>query len=130
VDAEAARLATERRQAEPRAARAAKERQRAEKRARSQAAARVEAEERAAQPARPDRRPWAGVAVVIALALVAGFWPGVFSPEKEPIIEPKAASMVVPKAKPKAEPESSDLPFRLKFDQDVDAFAARVKDKE
>jgi hypothetical protein len=86
-------------------------------------------EERAAQPVRPDRRPWAGGAVVIALVLVAGFWSGMFSAEKEPIKEPAKALIAVPAA-PKTEPEPGNPPFQLKLDRDADAFAARVKDRE
>jgi len=86
----------------------------------------VKAEEGAAQPVRKHRRPLAVVAVVIAVALIAGFWPAMFSPEKEPPRQ-AAAGLV---AQPAPEPAARDGSLQLRIDQDADAFAARVREKE
>jgi hypothetical protein len=98
LDAEAARLATERGEVESRAA-------------------------RAAQPAAGKRRPWMGMAAVMVLLLIAGFWSGRFYSEKNLTRETETESKVALRT----EPESSRPPFQLRLDRDVDAFAARVK---
>jgi len=115
----AAALAAERARAEESAAQLAIVR--ADLRAQSQAAARVKTEERAMQPAQHERRPWAGMAAVIALVLVAGVWFGDFASEKEPMKETKAA--------PKPEPQPGNMPSQLRLDRDADGFAARVKNR-
>jgi hypothetical protein len=96
LDAEAARLAAERRAVESRAA-------------------------HAARPAPGKRRPWIGMAAVMVLLLISGFWSGMFYSEKNLTRETES------KVAPKTEPESSKPPFQLRLDRDVDAFAARVK---
>jgi hypothetical protein len=126
ADAEAARLAIARRQAEARAGREESERKRAEERARTQATARVKAEQDAAPPVRKHRRTLAAVAVAVGVALIAGFWPAAFPPEQAPPRKAAGVSM----APPAPEPAERGGSLQLRFDQDVDAFAARVREKE
>ena len=109
-------------EAEAEAALATREREERGMPPRAEFTARTKAEERATQPAWPNRGPWVGAAVVIGLALAAGFWSGMFSAEREPIRE----TMNEPNAVPKTDPESGNPSFQLKFDRDMGAFAARV----
>ncbi len=92
----------------------------------AEAAAREKAEAAGAQPPRQDRRVLAGAAVAIAVALAAVFWGILFVPQKDAAKEPGVAAS----APQVLQAETRGGSLRLKLDQDTDAFAARVREKE
>jgi hypothetical protein len=73
-----------------------------------------------------DKRVLAGVAVMIAVALIAVFWGVPFSPQEDAVTYRGAA--MVPETG--AQIEARGDPLRLKLDRDPGAFAARVRAKE
>ena len=133
AEAQRQRVVAERKQLEDEAnaALAAYER---EERARRAAAAtppldpasRAEAGRDAARQPLQGKRVLAGVAVLIAAALIAVFWGIPFAPQEDAQTYRGAATL--PEAG--ALVEARGDPLRLKLDRNLGAFAARVREKE
>ncbi len=127
AEAQRERIVAERRrlEEEANAALAAQERDELARRAaaserRSDPVAQAKAERSNVQPPPQDRRVLAGVAVIIAVALIAVFWGSRFAPREDAATYRAAAAQFGARGDP----------LRLKLDRDLGAFAARAREKE